>query len=110
MDTCLGNGENTSLYYGFWHPKGRLSDWMMGECLDTICCNKELKVAYFMVNGRLESPDCIHGPHCDGKNIFEGVDYDIRDEDIVIWKGSKNGDFSMKETFNALTGDVVEVG
>ncbi|XP_026414120.1 uncharacterized protein LOC113309821 [Papaver somniferum] len=84
---------------------------MVDECLDIIFPNKELKVADFMVDGILTFPYCNHLPHCDDcHNILQGVDYNIRDEDKVIWKGSKKGDFSMKETFQALTGDIIEVG
>ncbi|XP_026459785.1 uncharacterized protein LOC113360492 [Papaver somniferum] len=68
--TCLGNGKNTSLYYGFWHPNGRLCDQMVGECLDTICPNKELKVDHYMVNGIPDFTECNHWPHCDGRNIL----------------------------------------
>ncbi|XP_026378461.1 uncharacterized protein LOC113272885 [Papaver somniferum] len=110
MGTFLGNGEKTSLYYGFWHPKGRLCDWMEVECLETICPDKELTVADYMVDGFLNFPECNHEPHCDGKDILQGVDYDFGDEDLVLWKGRKNGDFSMKETFRALSGDIIEVG
>ncbi|XP_026419497.1 uncharacterized protein LOC113315435 [Papaver somniferum] len=109
MDTCLINGEKASLYYGFWHPKGRLCDWMNAECLETIFPNKELIVAYYMVDGFLKFPECNHGPHCDGKDILQGVDYDFRDEDLVLWNGSKNVDFSMRETFRALSGDTIEM-
>lgn len=37
------------------------------------------------------------------------MDYDVRDPDKIIWKVSKSGDLSFKETYKTLSGTVEDV-
>ncbi|XP_026459478.1 uncharacterized protein LOC113360153 [Papaver somniferum] len=110
MGTCLGNGAATNFLFGFWHLKGRLWDWLADECMCSICPNRERKVADFMHDGKFVLPNDSHGAQCECVYLLQEIEYDVRDEDKIIWKGSKTGDFSMKDTFKVLSGAVDEIG
>ncbi|XP_026417158.1 uncharacterized protein LOC113312635 [Papaver somniferum] len=110
MGTYLGNGATTNFLFGFWNPKGILWDWLADECMCSICPDKESRVADFMQDGKIVLPNYSHGIQCECVDLLQRIEYDVRDEDKTIWKGSKTGEFSMKDTFKALFGEVVEVG
>lgn len=54
-------------------------------------------------------PICTHNESCTSSVLLQGVDFDSREEDLCIWKASAIGEFSMKQTYNALSGTVEEV-
>ncbi|XP_026384721.1 uncharacterized protein LOC113280291 [Papaver somniferum] len=68
MGTCLGNGANTNFNTGFWHPKGRLKDWLNEECLRNIYPSNDKRATYFMMSGQFFVPECSHSTSCNSSS------------------------------------------
>lgn len=84
--TCIGKGENTKFINGFWHPKGRLCDWVPKECLKIICPNKKSLVDGFIRDDGLDIPSCTHTSDCTISSLLQQMEVDVTKNDRMMWK------------------------
>ncbi|XP_026399925.1 uncharacterized protein LOC113295813 [Papaver somniferum] len=101
--TVLGDGEDTIMLNDLWHPKGRLVDWVDDNIIQTWFPNGDSKVAEFIDQGQWCLTSCDDEAVLNVSNQVTSVEFNLNERDKLIWTTSKNGEFSLKDTYLTLS-------
>ncbi|KAF5176850.1 hypothetical protein FRX31_033562 [Thalictrum thalictroides] len=97
---CIGDGQRTKFWLDPWLGTGTLQDQFL-EVHDSLC-NKNVRVASMITNGRWTFPKHIR-VHI--QEIARQAEEYIQiggGADEVVWTPSMHGEFNLKDTYEAI--------
>jgi hypothetical protein len=95
----VGNGQDISLWFGDWHPVGRLIDSYGFRMVYDSGIGLDARVSSVLQNGNWVWPPARSDHLVDIQSRLSGID--LGDVDMPVWK-SKSGVYSCAETWNLV--------
>lgn len=100
--SLIGNGESTSLWKDVWLRQGNLMNIFPTHMSYDSAHNADAKVSSCLVNGHWHlSPNLSHALG-EVSEAITRVKTDRLLEDKIVWTAGHSGDYTLKETYNAL--------
>lgn len=99
---CIGNGRSTNIWFDPWLPNGSLVDQFGVNIISELGRGQNITVDKLMEDGNWKvwpatSPDLILAwKQIEEQSFFQ------EEEDVIIWKPSASGKFTVKSVWNVL--------
>ncbi|XP_026399229.1 uncharacterized protein LOC113295090 [Papaver somniferum] len=98
----IGDGESTFFLTDLWHPNGRLIEWVSRDVIDELCYSFDCTVVDFMDEEGWYFPDSVEDDLPQTIMKLKEVNCDKSVPDMIVWKPSSLGMYTMKDTYKTL--------
>ncbi|XP_026433567.1 uncharacterized protein LOC113331007 [Papaver somniferum] len=99
----IGDGSKVNFLNDVWHPKGRLTDWVDSETVTELFPDKTASVSEYIENGSWHLPPTSTELAQQVVSEITILDFNPAESDVVIWRPSSHGFFTIKDTYKTIS-------